>query len=254
MTTTTFHQLSLVQSREMFRDVKTLFLSVLYPFVLMALFFGIGSLTPDSGGAGPGVQQMSIALGLFMAMGSVAFFGTAAPLVGMRERGTLRLLSTTPVRPAMILAAQLPGRLLVAAGQLFVIIAFGLGIGYLDAGDIPMLLVSCLMGLAVFGSLGYLIGGRMPSLEATNQVTSFGLVLFMFTSGLIMPLASLPEMLRNVFQVLPTTYFADLLMHFSVGSAATHPPGLSLGVLAAYIAVFTVAALFTFRWDTGEKA
>jgi ABC-2 type transport system permease protein len=251
--TSIFRELALVQTREMFRDLKTLFLTVLYPFVILAIFMFVGSVTPKSPG-GPNIQALSIAMTLFLSVGSFGFFGLAVPLVAMRERGTLRLLSTTPLRRATLLASQVPGRAVVAAGQIVVIIGIGLAIGAVTFANIPMLRAACLLGLVLFASLGYLIGGRAPSSESTSTVTAIGLVVLMFASGLVFPIDSLPAGVSDVARFLPTTYIGDMLRHVTLGTPAQYAPLLGVGVVLAYSVVFAVIALRTFRWDAGERA
>lgn len=253
MSTSIFRELALVQTREMFRDLKTLFMTVLYPFVILAIFLFVGAVTPRSG-SGPGMQAMAIAMTLFLCVGSFGFFGVAIPLISLRERGTLRLLSTTPLRRATLLVSQAPGRVAVVLGQLAVIIGIGVGIGAVTLANIPMLLVTCVLGMTVFAALGYLIGGRAPSTEATNTVTAVGLVVLMFLSGLVFPLGGLPSVLQDVMRVLPTTYLGDMLRHFSVGATAQYPFLLGAGVILAFAAGLAALAVWTFRWDAGEAA
>lgn len=253
MTATVFRELALAQAREMIRDLKTLFTSVLYPFVILAIFLLAGTVTPDRPG-GPDFTAMAIAMTLFLCTGSVGFFGIAAPLVALRERGTLRLLSTTPLRRATLLAAQAPSRLAVAAGQLAVIIGIGVALGAVTPARIPLLLAVCLLGLAVFAALGYLIAGRAPSAEATNTVASIGLIVLMFASGLVFPLDAMPGAVQAVLRALPTTYLGDLLRHVTLGEPARYPIALGVAVILGFTALFAAIAARTFRWETGERA
>jgi len=248
-----YRELALAQAREMFRDLKTLFLTVLYPFVILALFLFVNAVTPEHPG-GPSADAMAIAMTLFLSTGAVGFFGIATPLVALRERGTLRLLSTTPLRRATLLAAQAPSRLAVAFGQLAVVIGIGLGLGAVTPSRIPMLLVTCLLGLVVFAALGYVIGGRAPSAESTSTIASIGLVLLMFASGLVFPLDSLPGAVQAAARVLPTTYLGDMLRHFALGVPAQYPPALGVAVILGFAAALAAVAVRTFRWDAGERA
>lgn len=249
-----YRELAVAQAREMFRDLKTLFTSVLYPFVILAIFLFAGSVTPGEHPGGPSFTTMSFAMTLFICVGSVGFFGIATPLVALRERGTLRLLSTTPLRRATLLAAQAPSRVAVALGQLAVIIGIGVALGAITPGRIPMLLVSCLLGLAVFGALGYVVGGRAPSAEATSTVAAIGLVVLMFASGLVFPLDAMPGPVQAALRVLPTTYLGDLLSHFALGLPAKYPIALGVAVILGFAALLAAVAVRTFRWDAGERA
>lgn len=248
-----YRELALAQAREMFRDLKTLFATVLYPFAILAIFLFVDAVTPKHGD-GPGFATMAIAMTLFLSTGAVGFFGIAVPLVQMRERGTLRLLSTTPLRRATLLASQAPSRLVVAAVQIAVILAIGLAIGAITPGRVPMLLFACVLGLLVFTPIGYLIGGRAPSSEATNTITALGVVVLMFASGLVFPLDSMPGMVQGALRVLPTTYLGDILRQATLGVPPQYPLALGIGVIAGFALLCAALAVRTFRWDAGERA
>ncbi|MGH3322341.1 MAG: ABC transporter permease [Streptosporangiaceae bacterium] len=243
-----FRELALANARELVRDWKTFFFAAVFPFFFLVMFFGMTAVVPNDPG-GPDLARMSLPLVLFTALASVAFFGTAVPLVALREKGILRLLGTSPVPRRTLLLAQAPARLLLAAAQITVIIAVTAITGYLDVSRIPALVVSCLLGLAMFGAFGYLVGGRLPSAEATSQALAMLLVVLMFASGLILPLDLLPAGAQTALQALPTTYLADALGHQLVGTPAAFPVWLSYAVLAAGAAVFAGVAARTFRWE-----
>ena len=248
-----FRELALAQAREMFRDLKTLFATVLYPFAILAIFLLTAFVTPKTGN-GPGFATMAISMTLFLCTGATGFFGIAVPLVQLRERGTLRLLSTTPLRRATLLAAQAPSRLVVTAFQIVVILAVGLAAGAIAPAQVPMLLLACVLGLVVFAPLGYFIGGRAPSSEATNTITALGVVVLMFASGLVFPLDGLPGVVQGALRVLPTTYLGDLLRQAALGVPPEYPLALGIGVIAAFGLLFSGLAVRTFRWDAGERA
>ena len=88
---------------------------------------------------------------LAMAVMQLGLFGTAAPLVQLRERKVLRRLGTTPLPRSALLVSQVLHRLTIALVQVVIIVAvgrvvFGVEIG----GDVGLLAVFCALGALTF--------------------------------------------------------------------------------------------------------
>ncbi|MFI9809863.1 ABC transporter permease [Streptomyces sp. NPDC052301] len=251
MNTAALRELSLANIRELSRNKKTFFLSFVTPFFVAGIYLAVGSLS--SAGADNATERNAvIPVALFMALGSVAFFGTGVPLVTMRERGTLRLLGTTPVPRWTVLLSLVPARLAMAAVQIAVVLAFGVATHRVDGNSVPMLVVSCLAGFVLLGALGLLAGGLLPSSEVAGQILSLALVVLLFLSGLTMPLDAVPAGARTVLESLPTSRFGDLAKSLATGAKALHPVWSDLAVIGGSAAVLLGVALWAFRWDQGE--
>ncbi|MEU8550488.1 ABC transporter permease [Streptomyces roseoverticillatus] len=239
--------------RELSRNTKTLFLSFVTPFFIAGIYLAVGALS-SSGEQGAGDRNAVVPVALFMALGSVSFFGTGVPLVTMRERGTLRLLGTTPAPRWTVLLSLIPARLLMAAVQVAVFLGFGIATDRVNRDSVPLLVLACFAGFVLLGALGLLAGGLLPSSEVAGQTLSFALVILLFISGLTMPLDAVPDGPRAVLETLPTSRFGDLVKSLSTGEPALHPIWSDFAVIAGSSAVLLGIAVWAFRWDQGEKS
>jgi ABC-2 type transport system permease protein len=242
-----FAALTTANSRELIRDRKTAAANLLLPVFFLGLFLAISLLT-DPGGD-KGVMKFALPTATFFVLGSISFFGTVAPAVELRRRGTLRLLSTTPLRPSTFLLALAPIRLVIAL--LFIALAIVISgfFGLLEVERVPLIVAACLGGLALFVSLGFVLAARLDSADAANNVLTFVLILLLFLGGGITSLASLPDGLRVVFEWLPPSMMLDALRHAMTGADARHPAWLSLLVLLGASVLTTLLAVRLFRWD-----
>ncbi len=191
---------------------------------------------------------------LVLGFTSLAFFGTATPLIQLRRQGTLRLLGLTPVARATFVAAQVPARLGIGLVQLALMMVVARATGHFKLGQLTGCLLTALIGLLMLFSLGYLLGGLIRSPEAgAGALAAINPVVLMF-SGVLLPLALLPDVLRTAARALPFTYLGDGLRQQLVGSAGTF--SLTVDRLALLVAtlVFTALTVRTFRWDQGESA
>jgi len=238
-------------TRELLRDRKTLFYAVLFPFGMLGLFLGMAALLPPS----PAFDRSRffLATGLFVALASVAFWGVAVPLVALRERGTLRLLSTTPVSRLTIMLAQTPARLAVTLVQVATIAAVSAAYGHLPAERLGSLLLTCLAGLMLLLPLGFLLGAILPTAEAVSNSLTFLLLVLLAMAGLFLPLDQMPAAVADTLDVLPPALLGDAIRQDLTGVPADQPAWVSWLAAAGSGALLTMIAIRAFRWDGGER-
>lgn len=231
---------------ELVRDRKTLFFTAIFPFALLAMFLGVAALRPGTGPVDP--SRFAMSTGLFVALASVSFYGVAVPIVTLRERGTLRLLSTTPVSRLTVMLAQAPARVAVTLAQVTVIAAISGALGYLPAHRLGSLLLTCLACLALLVPIGVLLGSVLPSAEAASNVLTFALLALLGLAGLFVPFDTLPEPTGTMLSWSPFGLLGGAVLHDLVGVATGRPVWLAwaagFGTGALLMALGTIVG----RW------
>lgn len=237
-----------LQQRELLRDKRNFWFAFLFPFALLGMFllvFGaVGSYTD-----GTSATDQVIAMTLFMGVTSVAFVATASPLATVRRDGVLRLLSTTPVARLEFLLTHMPVRLAVVVVQVLIILAIGIALGAIEPSQILPALGVCLLGLSMFGALGYLLGGVMPGPDSASNLGTFVQLAAFFLSGLVFPLDTFPDAVETVLTYMPFTFFADLLSGILMDVDTSHPWWLSAIVLVGTAIVISMIAARVFKWE-----
>lgn len=241
-----------LQRRELLRDKRNFWFAFLFPFALLGMFlliFGnVGSYTDGSSA----VDQV-IAMTLFMSVTSVAFVATASPLATLRRDGVLRLLGTTPASRVEFLLTHMPVRLAVVIFQVLLILVIGVALDAVTPAHILPAMGTSLLGLLMFGALGYLLGGILPGPDAASNLGTFVQLAAFFLSGLVFPLDSFPETMETILTYMPFTFFSDLLMGVLVGGDLLHPWWLSTVVILGTAGVLSVIAARVFRWEDSAK-
>lgn len=189
---------------------------------------------------------------LILSFASLVLFGTAIPIISLRERGTLRLLGTTPLARTTFLLAQAPARFAIAFAQLGAMALLAGVTGFLEPGAIASLLLTSVFGLALLFSLGYLAAGLLRSTELATSTLGTVLPFSLFLSGIFVPLSVLPDSLRAVAPYVPLSYLGDALRQDLVGLPGEYSRGLSYGVMLGAAVVATALAARTFSWDQGD--
>jgi len=184
-----------------------------------------------------GIMQMSI-------------FGVASVFVNWRERGILRRLLATPVRPRIILSSQVVTRLIISILQTTTILTVGvLFFGIHIAGSIPLIFLISVMGGVVFLCLGFAVSGAGNSQNTVMALANIIMMPQMFLAGVFFPREGLPEWLKAITHYLPLTYLADALRGVIIdGSNIIAIRGDILGLLAWMVITFVLATKF-FRWE-----
>lgn len=190
---------------------------------------------------------------LIMALSSLALFGTAAPLIKLRERGTLQLLRTTPLSPLSFLLAQAPARLAIAGGQIFAIATLCVALGYTEANNLLLALLSATLSAMLFFAFGFFIGGVVRRSEVFSAVSGGLLPVVLMVSGVLIPLSVLPEGIARVAKLIPLTYLGDVIRHDFIATPMEHSRTLSYLIMTGATALLVALSARTFSWREGSR-
>jgi len=190
----------------------------------------------------PGIVGMGI---MFMSM-----FGVVGAIVSWRERGVMRRLLATPIRPSIVLVSQVITRLTIAIMQAAIIIL--LGIIFFDLtviGNFLLIFLIIIMGAAIFLTFGFAISGVGNSQNTATAVANLFLMPQMFLSGTFFPRDTFPEYLKVITDYLPLTYLNDALRLVMVEGRGFVDIKTPLIGLTVWIAISFFAATKLFKWE-----
>ncbi len=222
--------------------------SIGLPVILMIIFGEIPSTQQTISTLG-GLTLFDTYLPIIGVLGltMLTLLGLPSPLVSYRELGVLRRLSTTPVPPSWLLAAQVVIQLCVALTGLLIvivtgIIAFGAPVPKSPGG----LVLSLLLAIAGLFALGLLVASVAPTSGSVNAIGRLALVPLLFFAGLWLPRALMPAVLQDISNYTPLGAAVEAIQDSMLTG---FPPARPLLVLAAYAVVFGFAARRFFRWE-----
>jgi ABC-2 type transport system permease protein len=243
-----FGQIVLNEARLARRGPMALIGSIGLPVLLTVLFGELPSFhqtLSQLGGATLFDTYVPIIMALGLAM--LTLWGLPGPLVSYRELGILRRLSTTPVPPSWLLAAQVVIQLFVAlAGLAIVVVASVAAFGAPVPKSIGGLVLSCLLSIAGLFALGLLIAALAPTASSVNVIGRLTLFPLLFFAGLWLPRALMPGVLQGISNYTPLGAAVQAIQD---SMQTGFPPAAPLLVLAAYALVFAFMARRFFRWE-----
>jgi ABC-2 type transport system permease protein len=241
-------RLTVMEFKLLMREfVIPLFVLILPVGLLLGFGFqpGARDTDPHLGGQTAAAYIAAIGAGIALAILGLSVVPTA--LAGHREKGVLRRLATTPVRPASLLAAQLIVYALAALFTVTVLVVAGdLLFGTPLPQRFPAFLISVVLGMAALFAIGLLVAAIAPSGKAGNAI---GMILFfpsLFLGGVYIPRETMPAVLRSIGDYSPLGATLKTMRDAWMG---TDPRIAQLAIMAAYAVVAGLAAIRLFRWE-----
>jgi ABC-2 type transport system permease protein len=239
------------QQRLFWRSRELAFFTFMLPIIL---YFLLGSVYGED--EVEGVRGADYLLAGMLGYGCVSttFAGLAILLVIRREQGILKRLRATPLPPSTYLAAVLTSIVLVFALETVLMIAIGR-----VAFDTPLparalsLIAALLLGAVSFAALGVALSSVVRSAEGASAVVNAIYLPVSFISGAFFSPASFPAFLEAIADVLPLTYFIELVRNVMLHGSQLWDEPTAVAVIAAWGAFGLVVAVRSFRWEPRER-
>jgi ABC-2 type transport system permease protein len=230
------------------REPGVLFWVIGFPPLLLVILGSIPSFREVNSDLG-GLRLIDVYVPVLVLVALiVAGLQTMPPvLTGYRERGILRRMSATPVRPAALLSAQMG--LNGAAAVVSALLCLTIGRVAFDV-QLPRQVFGYVLALLLTAGAALALGALVSALARTAKIASaIGSVVFfpsLFCAGLWIPVRSMPDLMAHIVVLTPFGAAASALDQASNGD---WPAWSHLGVLAAWTIVLTAAAARWFRWE-----
>jgi ABC-2 type transport system permease protein len=193
----------------------------------------------------PGIIAMSV---MQMSVFSVAFV-----FAQYREKGILKRVLATPVRPSQFVASNIIARLGISLAQSVLFIVLGLVLFDVRVQGAYWLLGLCvLLGSLMFLGLGFTISGLARTMETVPLLANLIVFPMLFLGNVFFPASSMPHWLEPIAGNLPLTYFANALRAVMTEGATLYQVKWNLLAVLLWAAGLIGLAMFTFRLQERE--
>ena len=230
------------------RDRSKLLMFYLFPLVFFALMGGLMS------SVNPGFLRVIVPGMVLFAFMCSTLLTLPSVLVSAREAGVFRSYRINGVPVTSILGIPV-----ISTGVHMAIIAVVVSLagGRLFGGTLPTsvpgFIAAALLTFAAFAGIGVLIGVAAGNPTVAILLSQLIYIPSIVLGGIMVPTSILPATLQRISLLLPASHamrlFAGLAMPGGEGT-----PWLSLGVLAASIALTFGLAALLFEWDSRAAA
>ena len=173
---------------------------------------------------------------------------TAIAVVRERERGTLEMLITTPVKTPELMVGKIIPYVAIGLIQVSIILLAGSLLF-----DVPLRgsLVELYLAAGLFIVATLALGLTISTLAATQfqamQLTVFTFLPSILLSGFMFPFDGMPPFARWLGEVLPLTHFIRLARGIALRGASLGEMPVEMAALAAFTLIMLVIAILRFR-------
>ncbi|AXQ54631.1 ABC transporter permease [Streptomyces koyangensis] len=236
------------ETRLFLREPGSLFWILGFPVLLLAILGAIpGFREPDPANGGQRIIELYVPTTVVLAMIMAGLQAMPPVITGYRERGILRRMSVTPVRPQAVLGAQMGLHGVASlASALLVIVVGRLVFEVALPGQVAGYLLALLLAIVCALALGAFISAVAPT---TKIATAIGSVVFfpsMFTAGVWLPIQAMPDLLADIVSYTP---FGAAVQALDQAAAGDWPSWSHLGIAALWGALLSAGAVRWFRWE-----
>jgi ABC-2 type transport system permease protein len=214
--------------------------------------FALPAMTVDQLYGGPDYSILDYLAPVLVAFFAFFFIFLLSAVSFLRERtsGTLERLMATPLRRGELVLGYLAGFSFFALLQAIVILLFTLFVLKVHyRGNLATIFVVEAVLVVGAVSLGLLVSAAARNELQAVQFVPIVLLPQVFLSGLLVPVAQLPDYLRPVSAVLPLTYANEALRSVMIkGYELADPLVLrDIGILIAFGLAMAVGAVASIR-------
>lgn len=241
------------QNKIFFRSLASAFFTLVFPlfiFIVFSLIFGNEYI--DVLGVNMS-QYFGPAMAVFAAV-SASYTNIAITTAYQRDEGILKRVRGTPLPAAIYHGGKIGSAGVIAVVS--VVLMMGVAVAFyglqIYADTILAAIVTFLVGVACFASLGMLVAGIVNSGEAATAFTNATLLPLAFISGIfLIPSEAAPEWIDTVANIFPLRHFVvpftDAFNPTYVGSPWQWD---HLGYMALWGIVGLVLGIRFFKWES----
>ena len=217
----------------------------------VALVIGFGLIPgfgdPQKGLSGQIGTEYIASIGVAIVLATLGLNGVPMVIGQYRQRGVLRRMAVTPVRPLSLLLADL----MVWAAAAILSVTLVIAVARL-AYHVPApaaggwFVLSVILGIAALFSLGLLVASVAPT---ARSAAGIGWLLFfpnMFLAGVYFPTEEMSPVMRQIGTFTPLGSALHAVRDSWMGLA---PRPEYLGIMAAYAVIAGALAARFFRWE-----
>lgn len=242
-----FATLSRVEFALLMREPAAVAFTLGLPLVLLALNGGDGN-RPDPALGGAGLVDVLVPGFLVYVMATSAIMALPETLANYRDRGILRRLRVSPLRPWQIVGSHAVTHLaMIAVGLALLVTVGGVAFHLRAPAGLAATVLAVVAAAASLLATGFLLGSVLPTVRTTQAVAAGLYFPAIFISGAVFPREAQPEFAQRIGDFLPLTYAVEAIRQ-AWTDGTVH--WAAIGILAGVSVVATAVALRTFRWES----
>ncbi|CAM3770404.1 ABC transporter permease [Kibdelosporangium persicum] len=241
-------RLTATETKLFFREPIMAFFALAFPPILLVVFGLIPAMRepdPDLGGLRAINAYVPIIIAMTLAL--FALTSLSQLFATYREKGVLRRMRTTPVKPWVMLGAQLLMATILSLATTLVVLAIGrLALDVNLPLRLPAYLISYVLAALAMFAVGLLVASLAPTGKSASAIGTLVFFPIVFFAGLWLPRAGMNDVLRTISDFTPLGAGVQSLQDSTAGQ---WPQPLHVAVMLGWTIVAGGLAARYFRWE-----
>lgn len=241
-------RLTVTETKLFFREPMVVFFTLTFAPILLVVLGLIPAMHEASAELG-GMRVINAYVPVIVVMGVALFAlnGLALLFASYREKGVLRRMRTTPVKPMVMIGAQLVMATILSVVTMLIMLAISrLAFAVNLPRQLPAYLVSYLLAALAMFAIGLLVAALAPTGKSASAIGTLVFFPLVFFAGLWVPRAAMNDVLRTISDLTPLGAAVQSLQDTTAGN---WPQLLHLAVLLGWTIVAGGLAARYFRWE-----
>ncbi|MBF0794688.1 ABC transporter permease [Mammaliicoccus lentus] len=243
-----------IELRSLLREPVSIFFMIVLPIILTIVFGGaFGDEATKYGKHVLGIDAV-VPVNIVFLLANAGLMGIPITVLELREQGVLKRYSTYPVnlRTYFISLVFTFSLISVLSTLLFLslsIVVYHASI-YMNFIDLLIFMFIYVMIIYIFYSIGFLVALFIKSARTANLVSSGFFMAMLFTSGVVLPLDSLPSYVQVVAKIFPMSHSIEVMQMIWIGQFSWGEySNQMLYLFALSILLFIVLRNVKLKWD-----
>lgn len=243
-----------IELKALIREPVSIFFMVVLPTILTVVFGGtFGDERTQFGEHIKGID-MVVPINIVFLLANAGLMGIPITILELREQGVLKRYSTYPLRLRhyFLSLAVTFALVSIVSTCLFGSLAFLRynASFYMNVWESLLFIVLYFWMILIYDSIGFLFTLMIKSARTAGLVTSGFFIALLFTSGIVLPLDSLPDNVRFVANLFPMSHSVEVIQYLWVGELSfdDHISSI-LYLLIAGIVSLIVLWKVRIHWD-----
>lgn len=175
-------------------------------------------------------------------------FLPALNIVGEKERGTIEQINVSPVGTFTFTLGKIIPYWIIG----FVVLSIAVVIAFLvydlaPAGNLLTLYAATGLFILVMSGLATIIANFSQNMQQVMLVMFFFVMVFILMSGLLTPVASMPQWAQNITYFIPARYYVEVMRATYLRGASLLEQWPSFVMLAAFASILLTIAVLTYK-------
>lgn len=243
-----------IELRALFREYISLFFMIVLPIILTMVFGGtFGAEATKYGENVLGIDTI-VPVNIVFLIANAGLMGIPITILELKEQEVLKRYITYPITYktyfiSIILAFSF---VTILSTLLFSTIAFVFygASWYMNFTEILIFICIWLITVFIFYAIGFLIALLIKSSRTASIVSSGVFMIFLFTSGVALPVDSLPIYIQKLAFIFPMYHAIELFQMIWIGEFTIVDCGINLlYLIICSIVLYIILRRVKLKWD-----